>query len=840
MLADTSSENVTISEQVLTIQDIHTPQPVEIPNATSLTNRITNVGVESRDHTIKDFLARPRVIADGTITAGGSGGELLQSFSFPNDLLTLSTIRDKTKGFLMLRSNIRIRIIFTAPPTAAGGIRIVIAPDLDASLLIFRTTTQLQQSQFPNNIYSLSNLPDIEMRLPWISQYTHRNLTQNSPNPQKLLMFRTTPSSVVVSYKIYANFITDDEDFSLTQATPAVPYFDTFSLTKDEEKEILKYRSVKLKSQVMTEAKATQGGLSGIANTVGAVASTLSGLPVIGSIASTIAPIANLAGSIFSAFGWSKPNNEKPTEPIKNQPTTSQVNCDNTHNSHTFGVQMLNRVETTPGSYGTTTDDMHFDKMLRHPNYVSSFQVSTSDVARKVLLALPITPYLGSVIPQFTTNSNQQVSFTHQAFVTSLFQNWYSSIVLNFYLFTTQFHSAKLRFIVAPGHYSANLPANIDDSNSIVVNFGTNTTHQVKFPAITNRQFLTNPLTAFKNNNGGVGLFDESTSFGYLFVVVEIPMQVTSTIVAPTVDGIVEMHMHDSRFFQMLDLPLIPVDPTFTSDLTPDFWSLPSEEQDKIVAKAAAKDKAKTKTATLESHSATTYATENMPSSSDTIEYDLLSANNMDATKHPLKAYAICSGEAIVSFKQIISQFTTPTKPSTGATATRLSYNPFAISQYPSNVLDADKIDYVLSAFGFRKGSAHVRMFVNTDRPKPLNLTLNSTTGDTSKITNHTTNGPHLINSMLRTIPIVTNLEGIVDVHVPYYQQYHIVRNQSVVSTTDTRNVARPITVDIINDSTNNLWISRAMGDDFSAGFILGLPNFRLYNAPYAIDPIVM
>lgn len=814
-LSDESTANETTETQILTIHDVNEPKIVDIPNQEVLTQQITSVGMEAREHDIRDFIARHRIVAQGNIGAGGAPGDLIQSLAFPDALLADTTIREKVKGFLHLRSNIEILIIFTAPPTAAGGLRICTAPDMDPDFLKVRTRTPLQQSQFPNKIYSVSELPAIRMRIPWISQYTHRDLLRDYPNPQRLLAFLATPISLPISYLIYAAFSTNDDDFSLTQPTPAKPFFDTFTLTNDELQFLTQYRQgltdiPKLTNQSLTEAKATQNGLSGIAGTISSAAQTLSKLPLIGSVASTIVPVANFAKGLFSAFGWSKPNNEKPTEPMKIVPATSQVNCDNTHTSHTFGVQTLNRVETTQGTYGASTDDMAFEKFLRHPNLIREFSVSTSDLPKKIITAINVRSisgcdYEGSTQPNNTVTAR----LTHQQFITNLFQYYYASFVYNFYFFTTQFHSLKVRFVIAPGWFNVNvLPPHIDDSNSIVVNFGANTTHQVKFPAVLNKQFLINAQWYAKENLSAFAPAGEDNSFGTLFAIVEVPMQVTSTIVSPTVYGICEHFMLDSRFMQMLDLAFTPIEPG---------ESAPNDVLTDIK---------------LENQSNTTYAEETLPSSSATVETNVIPSHNLDAKHSPNKAYAICAGEVIVSVKQIISQFTTPRQLPTGSHQ-KISYYPFYTAYSPLNAVQSDKIDYISSAFAFRKGSANVRYFFVKPRDAPINFVINSTREN--QLTNSrivATPLPTVVSlerAPLRTIPIITKLEGIADLHVPYYQPFHMVRNNpQIFGETTTKNQPQKISIDFTSDPEDNIWVSRAMGDDFSFGYIIGLPEFRM------------
>nr|QXV86377.1 capsid protein [Dicistroviridae sp.] len=621
---------------------------------------------------------------------------------------------------------------------------------------------------------------------------------------------------------------TADPEFSLTQATPAAPFFDTFSLSKEEEKILLDYRNRQPESRSLTEARATSGGLSGITGMIGNIASTLSGIPVIGSIASTIAPIANLASGIFSAFGFSRPNNEEPTKVVKLDPYSSHINCDNTHTTHTFGVQMLNKVEHLDGAFGSSTDDMAIAKIVRRPNLIGSFSYTTATAFRTVLFSVPVNPFMGCNMPLPDDSGSTAIpwSLTHQGFVAALFRNWLASIVFNVHVFCNSFQNSKLRFVIAPSHYTNSIAGlSIDDSNSIVVNFGINTSHQVKFPEVTNRLFL-QCLTANYAQNGVPPTIPNTTnSLGTFFILLEAELRVTSDIVTPAVYGIVESFMTDSRFFEMADVPIMPARQA-TLRITGD-----DNNSERLP----------------ESRSGA-YAESNLPSSSDTVAHNIVTATNLDADKNNLKAYSVCSGEAIVSLRQIATQFTSATRvpaPSPATTAsdgTSLTvirpfinlYSPFiGVDRY------VDKLDYISSLYCFRRGSMHVRIMSNRLR-KMLFGSMTSLPQYADGTDRYDNFLPLINNNTIvnvgRHIPVPTDLEGVMDFHIPYYQPYHCVRNTPANSVTANNN-AIPHAIIIRRDAEDTLFVSRSIGDDFSYGYPISLPNFVFYRSVACIQP---
>lgn len=812
----------------MTIQDQTELETLTIPSVTTLSSEITNVAVEERDHTVKDFLGRYRLIAQGTIPAGGNGGDIVLNLPLLDMLLQLQSVREKLKGFTFLRCPIKLRILYSITPTTSGGVRVIQAPDIDAAFLLTLLTTQLRQSQFPNQVFPVSVLPNVEVTLPWISQYTHRNLTTNFPVPQHYILALTSPLSHPISYVAYAAMDTEDSEFSLTQATPAAPFFDTFALSKEEETMLQEYRNRVPESRSLTEARATSGGLSGITGMIGNVASTLSGIPVIGSIASTIAPIANLASGIFSAFGFSRPNNEEPTKVVKLDPLSSHINCDNTHTTHTFGVQMLNKVEHLDGAFGSNTDDMAIAKIVRRPNLIGTFSYSTSTPFRTVLYSTPVNPFMGcdTPLPPGSGGTASPWRLTHQAFVAALFRNWLASIVFNIHIFCNSFQNSKLRFVIAPSHFTSSIAGlSIDDSNSIVVNFGSNTSHQVKFPEVTNRLFLQCSTANYSEPNVPPAIANSNNSLGTFFILLEAPLHVTSDVVTPTVYGIVESFMTDSRFFGMADLPIMP-------------------------ARSASRriDEDDEHTERVPISLSGTYAETNLPSSSDTVAYNIVTATNLDANKNNLKAYSTCSGEAIISLRQIATQFTAPTRVQDAAPAniaadgtTVTSIRPFInlYAEFTGLERFIDKLDYISSLFCFRRGSMHIRIMSERSRKMLFGAmtSLPFYADGTTRFSNHL---PLINNNTIvncgRHIPVPTDLEGIMDFHIPYYQPYHCVRNTPANSVTANNN-AIPHAVIVRHDATDTLLVSRAIGDDFSYGYVISLPDFEFYRSYQSIQP---
>lgn len=790
----------------MTIQDAHEASLIQISEHTPLPSEITTVAVEERDHTIKDFLSRYRLISSLTVPAGGANGDVLVRLALMNALLALQPIREKIKGFTYLRSNIAVRLLFTVPPTCSGGIRVIQAPDIDPTYLVNRTSTPLAQSQFPNQVFSLASLPSVELDVPFISQFSHRCLMANYPNPQNLIIARTSPSSAPVSISVYARFRTEDPDFSLTQPTAALPFFNTFSLTEEEEEVIRKMRETTTshvlyeKKRGKTEAQATSGGLSGISHAIGASAKLLSNVPVVGGLASVVSPIADLASGIFSAFGFSKPQTEEPTKLVKLQVAPHHITCDGVSNAHTLGVQTMNKITEFPGIYGSSTDDMSFDKIVRHPNYIGSLTLTTAQTRGTVVGSYQITSMLGSVGMYPAPPNIGLFTLTHQTWINNFFKYWLAQVVFDFNIFTTSLHSIKLRFACVPGHFTSSVTnLSFDDTNSIVVDFGSNTTHQVVFPEVTNRQFLTNWLAPLKNASEGLPSMNFDNCMGTLFVLVEVPLKLTSDIVSPTVYGNVHLSYRNPRYMQMLDLNMNPVNETTREE--------------------------------TESQVLSVYGENNNHATSEIVTTGSTSGNNEDSDKKNLDVLATCAGEAVVSLRQLCKQFTSYRFLPEMDNNSLVVYNPFANS-YTNNTDSykyTDQLDSIMAGFCFMRGSMVVRVLTNNPANDFLTTCRSGEVNNSSAKVEHlavTTNQDLANYNRFRSVIVRKNNEGVLETHVPYYQPFHMVRNVPASeyalrpANTSNQNVL------LIHNPTYKTAVSRQGGDDFSLGYLISLPRF--------------
>jgi len=199
------AKDTTLSGQQIISFVTQEAQDVEsIPAPMDLSEETLSIISETRDHTIKDILCREYPILDGTIPVGGTINDILFNIAPLDALLAKSNIIKKTSQFLILRTNLKMRIEFTTPPTIGGAVMATFYPDLSDVAILNRLTSRLQRSQAPRQEILLSTVSNFYLDIPWISPFYARNLTTGTGNIGRIVLSRITASNTAVaSYKVY-------------------------------------------------------------------------------------------------------------------------------------------------------------------------------------------------------------------------------------------------------------------------------------------------------------------------------------------------------------------------------------------------------------------------------------------------------------------------------------------------------------------------------------------------------------------------------------------------------------------------------------------------------------
>jgi hypothetical protein len=832
LAAHTSDEMELLPKQILTFQEVAPAQEQTLPGQVELVEELKTTAVEGRGHNIIDFLERVYKIADGTIPEGGAPGDVLNTYIFPDIMLGLKQIKNKISGFMNFRASVEVTFVITAQPAQLGGLRLSYFPDINADQLALRSQHVLQLSQCPHITINITKNQNSAITLPWISPYTHRNMVTGVGRNGTLVLSRLTPSAGgVVNYQMYARFM----DVSIEYPTGMLLSDEMLALKEEkriqseaqsmrEELELLRLK-VNRKSPIITEglseaSKFLQSGvLSQTASAVSGVANMLSGIPVIGSIASAVSPIAGALSNVFSSFGWSKPVNDKPPHQLKIQPGASSITADGVYNGHEITFCTGNTVKTDNGSFGSQLDEMDIDYIMRSPNTIDIFPITTEMTPGTVLARYPIDLCKWFQLETTGVYYDRRFFLTHQTMVAHLFRWWMATCVFDFEGYMTKFHNVRLRFTVIPGATDSTdlSTVTIDDNNSTVIVFGDTVTYQAVCPEVSATPFL-----KVRGVEGNQTPFNDQTvtTIGQLVVFLEVPLKATSDIAPTTVYVETKFHAQNVRFGVPSQVRAYAV-----NNLAP------LEVEDDVIR-------------TQGLSSAALYSEGHLPGRSDVMESGITPGMNSDGAKPNGGILHATFGEMVKSLKQIMLgfQYWGYYNNTTG------SVNPVLVDVGTSSLTNAglfvnkptnyDIIDTLMSMYAFYKGGFHLRILREQESTRNFWVYLSQQAYlAPSRILLSPTD--QVINGIpfTREIPIIPFLEGVIDVRVPYWQGTHMVRVPYDSAQSFDYLERTPIVIGIgqmgydTDKESFNISFQRSVADDFCMGFLYAIPPIQLrYN----------
>jgi hypothetical protein len=808
------TEESTTGQQIVSFSTQLAPIVSTIPEVTTISNDVMANVAENRDHTIKDIICREYKFDSFTVPIGGSSGEVLKRWDVLSLLLAQPNVADKLKGFTYLRTDVYIRLEIAVQPFVSGGLMLTLFPDITSEAIDNRLT-RIQLSTAPNLQISNPSSQTMQIRIPFVSPFLARNLINGNGNIGTVILSRLCPSTIS-AFNITA-YVSADVDTVRpeypTIVSPPVGVMElenrikqlTVSLQGLRELEAI-YNEKLPQMHADTESSKIRknGAISGILNTAGKVATVASGIPVIGTVASTIAPFLKIGSSIAGALGLSKPPNDKPVTAVKWKPGDGHLSAQGSNPMHLFTLDQGCGVDTVSGEFGSNMDEMSVQAIMRIPSIIGDFDWSTSDVTGKILYRAPCT--ISQCIIQ-----GDDVYMTPQMWLASTMQNWLASLIFDFDVYGTHFHKGKLRFIYAPmdegtHNVGSTLPPTIVNlGTSAVVEFsGDHVNHSQRIePATnTNMKYVPTPvesgsgssLTQFRGSQ-----YTDICSFGTLYVLVEVPLQAS-----PTVSDKISVIVSYSATNVKLS------NPTTGLNFVPQLH--------------------------MDSNTSTLGTEYNKYSRSERMEMEPDMVVGNSAQIRDLTNMKLTMGDEFNHLNKLLNAFTvfapTISVPSKGI----LRMAPFAFRTLEeTDQYNLDLIDYFAVGFAFFKGSMNIRMVSkvgNMDGEAYISTSFGNQAPSGIPSAGWFTFGSGLFQlprGGSRVVPIFDS-ERAVDFSIPYYQGFHMAR---VVQPTDAYAASYsrgtlPTQLTYAPYFSPDVRLFRSTGEDFKFGYICGLPKFKL------------
>ena len=867
------------TQQILTnVAQGITPIAEALPDITQIDTRYLNMSAkEYREHSLKDFLNRPIIIAssqDWSTTS--TAATELASYQFPDVLLSNTMYQEKLKGFVGLRATLNVKVQVNSQPFQAGRLMLQYIPYaqyMPNRVSLINATLQ-GRSGCPRTDLDLSVGTEATLTIPYVSPHAFYNLVTGQGSFGTVYLVVYSPLSSVTSpdnveYTVWA-WLSDVEVEFPTGApmiTATVPSFAGHMAIEDT---------------MLANNHSPSAGVGQIA----AGLSTLSTIPVIGNMFSKPAWISAKTANLLKLFGWSKPSLKGMPCEVKLRGQTRMANYNGEDTSHKLALSVDNEIETQPGLAGTSKDEMALSHILTIPNYWDNFSWKTSTTSgilwQNWVTPMKIKSYSSTITDKFVT--------THMGYVANTFGLWRGSIVYTFKFVKTQYHSGRLLISFIPGAYDVDGTSSSDTTKCyrMVVDLRESTEVSFTVPYIASRPWMpcVRPEASWLVSPTGSLAKQYACVTGLIQVEVLNQLRAASTV-SDSIDVIVEVSGGPDLEFANPSCPsYVPYAGTFM-----------------------AFDKRNTKGRQIKaSEISVIHMKGNMFMGSN----QAIPRNDAQQGKTPVSIgqetmksnwspQALCSGEMVTSVRQLIKRFggLDSTISFDGSSPSwsimpksKIVLSPFTCRQPPTssgNKRNYSPYEYWWLLFGFWRGSVRWKVIPTISNPAaisvddPINCvqvagypvgSKNSNTNMNCKLycslqdsmntlvtffDNAATGSvfdnfvPGIAQEGLdasetsQTI-IYNNLEGMLEFEVPYYNSTHI--SPAILSQDQTSDAGGgqlnwndllkgnipPCAVTIQSETTpgasNVITYSffRAAGDDFSFHYLLGVPPLTNLN----------
>ncbi len=396
---------------------------------------------ENRTHSITDILSRPYQVSTFQWQQTDTFNAGVDTVYFPDTLFLQDNIQKKLIGFTFLRCKaMEIRVLINAQPFQQGRLLVYFSPYYEL-LAGDRSSevTMTGKTGFDHINIDIAETQEVTFTIPYVSPFPVFNLIENTWSVGTFvytvyapLQGGTEPSVTVTTW---ARFI-DPEPLI---PTSAYPFFATPPVRKRTQAQL----------QFGGETSAATGTISKMTSAAGRIASKFKDVPVISSFAGAVSAAASVATGIASAFGWSKPTIEQGLTPIQ-QSVYRYANAFNGSDaSKNMGLDFTNQIVQAP-VYGRDVDEMALSYIARRPNFFTSYTWREDLAAGATIFFEEVTPLQQLLSIPVAGQLPNRRQLTHLAYVANMFEYWRGGITYNIKFAKTKYHSGRIQICLIP------------------------------------------------------------------------------------------------------------------------------------------------------------------------------------------------------------------------------------------------------------------------------------------------------------------------------------------------------------------------------------------------------
>lgn len=377
---------------------------------------------------IRQYLSKPRLVSQATWQSQAAGAPLFATpFSSYGSLSVDPAFKGKISGFTGMRYTTNIKVVVNANPFQAGRLKLAYYPNGSSVLPKWRAHTR--------NRISISQLPGVEMNtmdkameasVPFLSYEEYHHFTDTTgADPLLFNVFVMYPllngvdplnNSARVSVWVW---FTDVELFGTTLIEPQ--------------------SMVSRKAKVRTVTDQEERPLSTWLSATSKLASSLSSVPIISSIAAPTAVWTKYASGVASAFGYSRPSNGEPIRPMAPHYHASISNADGINVGSKLAANHDAAVRTITDFSPQGQDEMSISFIKKQWSFVADFTFPSTAGTGTVLWTAPLALGMGR-----EGSAGQGFSIAPIEFLAKIARYYRGGIDLCFKFVKTGFHTGSI------------------------------------------------------------------------------------------------------------------------------------------------------------------------------------------------------------------------------------------------------------------------------------------------------------------------------------------------------------------------------------------------------------
>lgn len=768
---------------------------------------------DGREHTVKNFLERPINLRNFEWKAADKQFSVIQTFDFPDDFLTLPLYQEKFDGFYGLRADITFRLQVNAQPFQAGRLMLVWIPyyaykgDYGAHYLQQTKATMVAASGCPRVDLDISLSTEMEICLPFCSPHSHFNLATGEGSWGRLAIIVYSPLSDLVSAgHVDCTAWINLENIDLAFPTGAALV--TKSLAPSN------VGTARAELQVGKEEVQVEQTRS-ISQDISSLSKFLKAIPSIPYLSDIIAPVTwacDGSAAFLKFFGYSKLQSTNIPEFVKPSAAHFMSNYDGVDMAHCLGLASDNALELMPDMVGNDIDEMALHHSLSTPCFFDSFSWKGSALAGTALYTQVINP---AYFYQTETATNTVIP-THLTYTSSIFQFWRGSIDITFKFVKTKFHSGRVRIYFQPGTTWTSAGNIRKDFNySQVVDIRSQTDVVFRVPYVATHPWLTIGELATTSANNRFS----TTGVVIIEVLNEL---VGNSSVSSDIDVLMEVSAGpDFEVAGPSNCQLVPF--LVTATPPPTTTGVPNTRDKRSILERIAQ------------------AQVGQTVSQEEEQQDINKDQIGNSPLTPQWINNLCTiGEKVTSIRQLIKRSHKIYHQNGTTPIGFITVNPYIMlyglsgAKATFSQVHMGYLDYFAHIYTFYRGNINMKMWLDqkSDALEVYYRINQDVDGIRPNSLVSTTDDVTTLNTCNTAQVIPQNLEGIVDLNVPYYSAYHMcpVSNIQHTAVNDALGVFPKGLMTVKGITSTRVTLYRNATDSFQFGFMVGPPRCVRYS----------